>query len=234
MRVFAIDTSDPTLTIDGMPKHDLETHRCPVCGKVGGPGGMRLPWIDVNRDFTAAERRVWRAYRKPHIRTWDEFIALQTAFERLSPPSTPLPPALSFGPVHCDVYKTVELTMVNVGVSVLRQDLLEVLRSAEIRVDAYPVKCSYKRKVEPVPYVELYAPAVVNAAASAQVPWCDVCYRGGSGFDPVPVDSRSLQPDVHVFRIRQCLNPILVSERFAQLATDLNWRGFRFVEVKVE
>ena len=61
-----------------------------------------------------------------------------------------------------------------------------------------------------------------------------MCYRGIAAFDPVPVDSRSLRPDVHVFRIRQCLNPILVSERFAQLAIDLNWRGFRFVEVKVE
>ena len=233
MRVFSF-AINRELPIDGMPKLDLETHKCSVCGKVGGPGGMRLPWIDLKRDFTPAERRVWSAYRKRHIRTWEEFIAVQNVLKRLSPPSTPLPPALSFGPVHCDVYKTAELTMVNVGVLVLRQDLLEILRSAGIHVEAYPVKCSYKRKVEPVPYVELDAPAVADAAPSAQIPWCDVCYRGIAEFDPVPVDSRSLRPDVHVFRIRQCLNPILVSERFAQLAIDLNWRGFRFVEVKVE
>jgi hypothetical protein len=195
---------------------------------------MRLPWIDIKRDFSPAERRVWRTYRTPHIRTWDEFVALQTTFKRLSPAGTPLPPALSFGPVHCDVYKTVELTMVNVGVLVLRQDLLEVLRSADIRVGAYPVKCTYKRKVKQMPYVELDAPAVANAAASADIPWCDVCHRGCSKFDPVPVDSRSLRPDVHVFRIRQCLNPILVSERFAQLVIDLEWHGCRFVELKVE
>jgi hypothetical protein len=220
MRLFtpAWDWSDD-FPIDSDFRWSLPLADCPECGSSEGWFmGLHYPQLDlVEVGLDSQELRELRETDEIQKVSWEEFLVLRERIAAHLPegallwPNTKIGP--TFGKSRLRVPDMTSSFACNMYLSVAA---IEALTQAEIKIEGVFVdfKTSQRRMIK---MMDVCAPAVASVGGSSRSDCCGTCWRGLPS--EYSIDSKSVDPERHVFRAREKPFRLLLSERFVACLT---------------
>lgn len=201
---------------------------------------------DPRKSGSAAFRQAWRrlAANKSDndLDRWPLYETFAECF-RTDFPGLYVSPGVEFGVLEVEVERMVDMATPGTGVMVLRKSLFDWLVKSGLKIEGWPVKARYCKKVEkPEELVELAALPVASAAPGQGIKLCPACNRSDyDGRDPHVVQTHpciinrgSVPAGVDAFRIIESPGNIIVTERLVEAVADLDCGNIQWAEARVE